>query len=280
MLVPMMALVLALGAPVAAADTLLPVDRGTRLDIEAQRGRVEVRGWAQDAVRVQTSNRARADVARVGSLLRVRPESNASGARDTDFVIHAPVWMDVRISGQQVAASVRGTEGEVTIETMGGDILVDGRAGRVSVNTIQGAVNVRNARGPVEVWSVGQSVTLTDITGDVTVETTNGGITMRGVRAATARATTVNGSIVYDGTIRPDGRYAFTTHNGAISVHIPENANATVSAATYNGTFESDFPVRFTGTSRDRHYNFTLGSGSARVELESFNGNIRLRRPR
>jgi DUF4097 and DUF4098 domain-containing protein YvlB len=279
MFAPIMALVLALGAPVATADTLVPVDRGTRLDVDVQRGRVEVRTWAQNAVRVRSGDGARADVARLGSLLRVRPAAARRESRDTDFIIHAPAWMDVRIQGQQVAVSVHGSEGEVAIETMGGDILVEGGS-RVSVNTIQGAVTVRNTRGPVEVWTVGQGVTLADITGDISVETTNGGITMRGIRASNARANTVNGSIEYSGTLRPGGRYAFTTHNGSVAVHIPENANATVSAATYNGNFESDFPVRLTGTSRDRHYNFTLGSGNARVELESFNGNIRLRRPR
>jgi DUF4097 and DUF4098 domain-containing protein YvlB len=279
MFAPIMALVLALGAPVATADTLVPVDRGTRLDVEVQRGRVEVRTWAQNAVRVRSGDGARADVARLGSLLRVRPAAARRESRDTDFIIHAPAWMDVRIQGQQVAISVHGTEGEVAIETMGGDILVEGGS-RVGVNTIQGAVTVRNTRGPVEVWTVGRGVTLADITGDISVETTNGGITMRGIRASNARANTVNGSIEFGGTLRPDGRYAFTTHNGSVAVHIPENANATVSAATYNGNFESDFPVRLTGTSRDRHYNFTLGSGTARVELESFNGNIRLRRPR
>jgi hypothetical protein len=279
MVASMVALVLALGAPLATADTLVPVERGTRLDVDAPRGRVEVRAWAQDAVRVRTGQGVRAEVAQLGSRLRVRPSGDRIGARDAEFVIHAPAWMDLRINGQQVAVSVRGTEGEVTIETLGGDVLVEG-GGQVSIHTIQGGVTVRNARGRVEVWTVGQGVTLADISGDVSVETTNGGITMRGIRASSARANTVNGSIQYEGTLRPDGRYAFTTHNGAIVVHVPENADATVSAATYNGNFVSDFPVRLTGTSRDRHYNFTFGSGTARVELESFNGDIRLRRPR
>lgn len=279
MFAPMMALVLTVGAPLPAADTVLPADRGTRLEIEALRGRVQVETWAQAAVRIQTRAGVRADIGRSGSLIRVRPERTRRGSQDADFTIQVPSWMDVRIHGQQLDVSVRGAGNDVSVETIGGDIVVEG-AGRVDVRTIQGAVTVRGVDGPVEIWSVNQGVTLSDIGGDISVETTNGAISLRGIRASGARATTVNGSIVYEGAIRENGRYAFTTHNGPISVHIAERANAMISAATYNGSFQSDFPVRLTGTSRDRQYHFTLGSGSARVELESFNGDIRLRRPR
>lgn len=279
MFAPMMAVALALGAPPAVADTVLPADRGTRLEIEAPRGRVQVGTWAQDAVRIQTRAGVRADIGRSAALIRVRPERTTRGRQDADFTVHVPAWMDVRVHGQQLEVSVRGTRSEVSVETIGGDIVVEG-AGRADVRTIQGAVTVRGVDGPVEVWSVNQGVTLSDIGGDISVETTNGAISLRDIRSTGARATTVNGSILYDGAIRENGRYAFTTHNGTISVHVSERANATISAATYNGSFQSDFPVRLTGTGRDRQYHFTLGSGNARVELESFNGDIRLRRPR
>jgi DUF4097 and DUF4098 domain-containing protein YvlB len=104
-------------------------------------------------------------------------------------------------------------------------------------------------------------------------------VTMSGIRSASTRATTMNGDIEYDGTIRDNGRYVFSTHNGDLAVSVPPNANTTVSVSTYHGEFESDFPVRLTGTGQDRQFTFTLGSGSARIELESFNGEIRLYRP-
>jgi hypothetical protein len=281
MTTPILALMVALMAPVAPQDTLLSVDRGTRLDVELDPGRVEVQAWDRDAVRIRTRAGPQPVVSRSGSVVRVLPPNGPTARQeDMDLDVRVPAWMDVRIHGQRVAAEVRGTQGEVTVETMSGDVVVEGGAGRVLIRTIQGAVRVRDTRGRVDVVAVNQSVRLDNVTGDVSVETTNGSITLGGIRAANARASTVNGGITFAGTIRDDGRYAFSTHNGNITVMVPETANATVSAGTYNGGFESEFPVRLTGTGRDRHYHFTLGSGSARVELESFNGNIRLRRPR
>jgi DUF4097 and DUF4098 domain-containing protein YvlB len=91
-------------------------------------------------------------------------------------------------------------------------------------------------------------------------------------------ANTVNGDISYEGTIRPNGRYRLATHNGDVTVVVPDGADALVSVSTFQGDFASDFPI----TLRERHgkrFEFTLGKGSARLELESFQGTIELRRP-
>jgi DUF4097 and DUF4098 domain-containing protein YvlB len=274
------ALLVALLAPGLQSDTVVAVERGTRLDVENWQGQVTVRVWDRDAVRVRTERGRADDIARRGATLRVRSEGAVGARGGTDFAITVPRWMDVRIHGVQVGATVQGTDGEVAVETVGGSVRVDGGAGRISIRTIQGTVSVQGARGRVEVWTANEAVRLDDIAGDISVETTNGGITMRRIRSGSVRAATVNGAVAYEGSILDSGRYAFTTHNGSVTVTIPAGANATVSAATYNGGFRADFPVRLTGMSRDRHYDFTLGSGSARVELESFNGDITLRRPR
>lgn len=270
----------ALLAP-AQQDTVVAVEHGVRLELDNDRGQVAIRSWDRDAVRVHTAERGeQPEVSRSGAVLRVRPIRGRAGRGSSDLTVTVPRWMPIRITGQQLGVRVDGVHADITVENVGGDVLIEGGAGRVRVNTIQGGVTVRETRGRVEVWTVNEAIRLDGIEGEVSAETTNGGITMRGIRSSSARASTVNGSVSFDGVIRDDGRYAFTTHNGAITVTVPERSNATVSAATYHGSFESEFPVRLTGTSRDRHYNFTLGSGTARVELESFNGNIRLRRPR
>lgn len=264
-----------------AADTVIRVDRGVSLGVDNFQGDVVVRAWDRDAVRVRAdlSSRQRLDVVRSGSQVRVRARTIQGGPLEADFEIHVPRWMDVRVEGNQVDVKVEGTAAEISVETIGGDIQVQGGSGLVRLRSIQGDIAVRGARGRVEVVSVNEEILLDDIQGDIHVETTNGDVTMRGIRSATTRATTVNGDIVYAGTIDPSGRYVFSTHNGDVLVSMPPNASATVSVSTYHGEFQSEFPVRLTGTSRDRQFTFTLGSGSARVELESFNGEIVLRRP-
>jgi DUF4097 and DUF4098 domain-containing protein YvlB len=69
------------------------------------------------------------------------------------------------------------------------------------------------------------------------------------------------------------------THNGTIGLAVPDSTNATLSVRTYGGGFRSSFPVKRDDQNARKRFTVTLGSGSARVELESFNGSIALRRP-
>jgi Putative adhesin len=281
MLIPLIVAALATAPMAAAQDTVVPVEPGTRLHVENHRGEVVVSTWNRDAVRVRAidlGDRQRLSVSRSGSVLRVRPDGSR-GPQDAELEIAVPAWMDIRVEGNQLDVGIRGAEGEISVETVGGDVVVEGGAGLVSVRTIQGEVGVRGAVGRIEAVSVNEDVTLTDVGGDLYVETTNGDITVSAARSTSVRATTVNGDIDYAGTIRDSGRYVFATHNGDMSITVPPETNAMVTVSTYHGEFESDFPVRLTGATRDRQFNFTLGSGSARLELESFNGEIRLRRP-
>lgn len=272
---------LVLSPPPQVGDTLIQVERGEGLSVDNFQGDVVVRAWNRNAVRVRAdlSSRQQLDVVRSGGQVRVRARTIQGGPREANFQIDVPGWMDVRVEGNRVDVTVEGTSGEIGVETVGGDIQVEGGNGLIRLRSIQGEIAVRQARGRVEVVSVNEEIVLDDVEGDIYVETTNGDVTMRGIRSSTTRATTVNGDVHYAGTILDGGRYVFSTHNGDVLVTLSPDASATVSVSTYHGEFQSEFPVRLTGTSRDRQFTFTLGSGSARVELESFNGEILLRRP-
>jgi hypothetical protein len=86
--------------------------------------------------------------------------------------------------------------------------------------------------------------------------------------------------VVYDGTIRDGGDYAFASHNGGIWVVVPDKAGMTVSVSTFNGELHSSLPITFRGeTGSRRRMNFVFGNGSARIDIESFGGDVYLRRP-
>jgi hypothetical protein len=60
---------------------------------------------------------------------------------------------------------------------------------------------------------------------------------------------------------------------------VAEGTNASVAVSTFNGEFESEFPVPIIGMRKGKGFNFTLGNGSAQITLESFQGTIELIRP-
>jgi len=190
--------------------------------------------------------------------------------------------MPVNLSGSYLEAAIEGTSAEVTVETVHGGIRVVGGSGTVAVRSVMGQIAVDKASGRVQATSVNEGIRLTNVTGDLTAETTNGDIVIDNAQTSSLEVSTVNGDITFNGTVRDGGAYRLTTHSGDIRLGVGAGANATVFVRTFQGDFSSDFPIQLPeGQSRDsgsKRFNFTLGTGSARIEVQAFNGDIHIAR--
>ena len=262
-------------------DSTVPVERGQRLEVNAFAGEIAVATWNRNAVRVQgeSTGRTRLEIARSGSTLEVRTEGRHGTAGIADVTVTVPVWLPLDLSGVHTDIAVTGTRAQVTAETVQGEISVEGGEGLVSLQSVDGQVSVRGAKGRIEVHSVNEDVAIAASSGDITAETVNGEITLERVDATNLSASTVNGDISYEGPIRSGGRYDLSSHNGDLTLTVAEGTSASVAVSTFNGEFTSDFPVTLTETRKGKRFSFTLGSGSAQVSLESFQGTIQLVRP-
>ena len=273
-------LALALGAapPLAAADTVVDVRRGDRLVMENFSGTVSVGAWARDAleVRGEPGDRLNVTVVRSGSRLSLRPEGRRGRDRDVDAVLRVPAWLDLEIGGREVDVRVRGTSGEVSVRNVEGDIDVEDTSGALRLHTVDGEIRVRNGRGRLEARSRGDDVSVLGFTGDVDVETGSGDVTLEGVDGSEVRAETLDGDVRFDGTLRRGGRYAISVHDGDAVVAIPADAGVDVSVATFDGEFMSEFPVVLQQYRGGRAFEFTLGDGGARLDIQVFDGEIRL----
>ncbi len=278
---------LALLATVAmpqAADTSFAVERSQRLEVNAHAGEIVVRGWNRNTVRIRAElpagGRLAVDSSPAAVSLHIRGEHADHGERggQTSYDITIPTWMGVNLHGVNTTMSVDGVQAPIRAETVNGDITVKGGDGLVSLNTVEGSVILENAKGRIDVESVNADVTVRNAEGEVRAETVNGEVTLAGVRSESVEASTVNGDMIYDGTIRAGGRYRLVTHNGDVTITVPQGTGARVSISTFQGDFESDFPVTLTER-RGKRFDFTLGGGGAAIDLESFQGTIRLVRP-
>ena len=261
-------------------DTQIAVRQGIRLEVNNYGGGIVVKAWNQNAVRVHAEHSSRdyVDVNLEPSVLTVKAASRRGPPGVVDYTINAPAWMALNLAGMSTDIEVDGTQGAVTAETVSGEIKCRGGTGYISLKSVEGAVALQDAKGRVEINTVNEGITLTGVSGDISAETVSGDIELEGIESSNVDGNTVSGDVVYEGTIKDAGHYRFSTHNGDVTLAIPEKANATVSVATFNGDFDSSFPVSVTGTTKHR-FGFTIGTGSARLDLETFNGDIKLRRP-
>ena len=269
------------------SDQTVDVAKGTRLVLSNNAGEVVVRSWDRDQVRIQATHGARETISAetTDMTLRVRTQ-RASGSRGpgglVDYQITVPRWMPVNLSGTYLDATIEGTTAEVTVETVHGNARVSGGNGAVSLRSVEGVITVDKASGRVQATTVNEGIRITNVSGEITAETTNGNIFIDNATTSNLEAFTVNGEVTFNGTIRDNGAYRLGTHNGDIRVGLGGANNATVFVRTFQGDFAADFPVQLpegqNARSGSKRFNFTLGSGSARIELQSFGGDIVLAR--
>ncbi|HEY7683288.1 MAG TPA: DUF4097 family beta strand repeat-containing protein [Gemmatimonadales bacterium] len=269
-----------LGATTAlsSTDTIIPVRGGSRLELSSAEGGITVQTWGRAAIRVQADHDedTRIDIDQGGRAINLRARGRY-GPPEVTWRLTIPADMALDLATRSGDVSISGTKGEVSVSTVEGNITVEGGGGFVSLQSIEGDVALTGSAGRISVTTVDGGITIREATGSVRVTATDGDIVLENIESGDLEVTTVDGDIRFSGAIRAGGRYRLSSHDGDVTVIAPV-INAEVSISSFSGDFESDYPVTFTGPNPRGRMNFTLGSGGGRLELESFDGTIALRK--
>jgi DUF4097 and DUF4098 domain-containing protein YvlB len=272
---------LAIVAGVQDTDTTFAASGARALELSNAGGQVVVRVWDRDEVRVQAdhSRRTYIEIDRSSDgVIEIEPDAEMGPATVVDFQITIPREMSVYLEGMYSDLDVDGVRGEVEVETLEGQIVLRNITGDIQAEAVAGEIRIESVEGDVEVSSVAKGVRLDGVSGEIMVESVSGSIEMANIRSDRVEAGTVSGRIIYSGSITEGGRYYFGAHSGQIVLALPDGVNAQVTAMSLTGTFVGRYPgVPESLTSRKRN-SFTLGSGGAEIELETFGGGIVIRR--
>ena len=169
-------------------------------------------------------------------------------------------WNNNERNDTQVNFTVRVPAGlMLRLGTVSGDLLANNLEGELDLTSVSGDVRLEGGRGQ-----------------GISLETVSGDVDLLDVRAREVTGHTVSGRVTFRGPVLDGGSYDFSTTSGDITVGMPERPNATLSAATFSGRFSSDLgTTQQPGRNRRRH-NATWGSGSARLDVETLSGDIRI----
>jgi hypothetical protein len=270
------ALLLALVAGAQAADTVVALNRGDRVVIEGVSGVIVISSWERDELEVRsTTDNTPVVVRRTGATVQLETEGPRR-RRAVDAAIRVPRWVDLEVGGSALDMSVRGIDGAIRVASVSGDVFIEDAGGSVDVRSIRGEIQIVNARGGVRASSQADDVTLRRISGPVEAHSGDGDIILDAIDSRSVRAEAQDGNVLFSGTIQDGGDYGFYLHDGDATIEVPASVSAHVSVSTFDGEFLSDFPVRVERFSAGREFDFVLGAGGARIEIEVFDGEIRL----
>jgi DUF4097 and DUF4098 domain-containing protein YvlB len=158
-----------------------------------------------------------------------------------------------------------------------GNVSVPGVEGHVAIRTGDGDVRVEDAKGTIELTTGDGRVTATGIDGRLRAHTGDGSMHIDG-RFEGLDLTTGDGSITADvlpGSTVSD-RWAMTTGDGSLTLMIPKDLKANLTAHSGDGGITVDAPMTLEGRITRHDVHGSLNGGGAPLTMRTGDGSIRL----
>ncbi|TDK21534.1 hypothetical protein E2F46_14975 [Luteimonas aestuarii] len=279
-----------LAAPAFAAtpiDETRPLDARGSVEISNVKGRIEVRAWDRQEVRVTGSlgdgvERLEISGDRRGLEVKVRYPRNSRNAGPTTLVVDVPRQADIEIDGVAVTIDVNGVAGDnLDIESVSGSITAVGAPRNAKISSVSGGVRLNLNSDSVDVESVSGSISLRGrITGQVEAETVSGRIDIdtRGEQVQRMSTSSVSGSAELRTGLAQGGRISAESVSGSIRITAPRSLSANVRGESFSGRLSApgasiSKPKYGPGSSFEHRY----GSGDGEINIETFSGSAELR---
>jgi hypothetical protein len=265
------------------SETVAVEPEGT-LYVHLDRGSVEIRSHASDAVRIEATCRGWASgmahftLERDGNDLQLDGDVDGwlaglfGGARPS-VRAWLPQRYSVEIHTRGGAVKAHEIGGRVAAQTSGGRIELRRIDGPALLRTSGGSIDAEEVNGDVRALTSGGKIEISYVNGDVEARTSGGSIHVHGVAGA-VEARTSGGRIEVCFVDEPGGR--LETSGGSIEVVIPEGAGADLNARTSGGRVEVDVDMEC--ETHGRHCVIgRLCGGGLPLTLRTSGGNIRVR---
>jgi DUF4097 and DUF4098 domain-containing protein YvlB len=238
-------------------------------------GRIEVKSWKNPEVVVNTSSvpgKVSIDAEQVGDRIEINATSLVNSSQphevEANFSLTVP---------EETELQLRTQTGLILVEQVSGDMKLQSVAGDVHLKEVSGYVIVKTASG---------SLICTACTGKLDFNSISGSAQILQSAPTSLNLMTTTGNILYDGEFRRMGLYTMNSGRGLVEVRFSRGDSFDLKAQTYRGTVDNQAPEAFQpDTHGSRHHSVsgmakalwvTMGQGSARVEVSSYSGTIRI----
>ena len=240
----------------ALAQQQLDVRRDVKPD-----GVVEISNLA-GSVEVTTWGRSQVEV--TGELGKGSEELSFEVHGDrTEIEVKLPHGSVNNVEGSKLVVKIPDGS-SLVVETISADIDAECSGPRVTLQSVSGSLRLRGSPEDLELQSVSGSI---DVSG--------------ADRTRQAELQTVSGGIHYRGGVDPDGSLEMQSISGTVRLSLSGDVSGRFEVETFSGSIHNgltdDRPER-SSFLPSSSLSFTLGSGGARVTVESFSGGVHLER--
>ena len=204
--------------------------------------------------------------------------SNWGGDGSARLVVHVPIASGLEVSLVSADLEVSGVSGAQQIRTVSGSIQCAGGA-QTRVNTVSGDVHVTTANeSPAEIESVSGDVTVDGAGNDVSVQTVSGEGQLTLGTVSKFRLRTVSGDFVVTARLAPAANFDGDSVSGDLNIGLKDNPGAEYDLQSLSGDIGScnGHEAEHSKYGPGSRLTFTVGDGKARVHMSSKSGALSL----
>lgn len=279
---------LLLGALLAApawADDARPVDErrplkpDARVSVSNVAGRIDVEAWDRNELHLTGTLSEEVEKLEItggeGSLrIEVKLPRFVRSTGDTVLRLQVPAGVTLSAEGVSADVTARGLRGPVDLESVSGDVRVEGGSGRIKASTVSGDVAVQAPATETRAASVSGDVIVRGVSGEVSAETVSGDLRIEAGALRELDLESVSGDLDVIAELAAGAIVSIETLSGNVHLRVPALPEGEVEMETFSGELSSDLAdVR----SDDREFH-QRGKGRARVKLNTFSGDIELKK--
>lgn len=239
-------------------------------------GRIEVKSWKNAEV-VVTSTSVPGKVSIEAEQVGDRIDINATSQKESGSAQPHEVEANFQL--------VVPEETELQLRTQTGLILVEQVSGDMKLQSVAGDVHLKEVSGYVIVKTASGSLVCTGCTGKLDFNSISGSAQILQSSPTSLNLMTTTGNILYDGEFRRMGLYTMNSGRGLVEVRFSRGDSFDLKASTYRGTVDNQASEVLQPDTHTKHHSVssmakslwvTMGQGSARVEVSSYSGTIRI----
>jgi hypothetical protein len=279
----------------------IAVDPNVNIKLCVSEGSLKVNGWERNEVRVfvregripgfkvlekdDTSGKPNWLMVTNMAAEGARPGPMSECLAGAEIELDVPMKTSINLTGRSTETIIDSIK-KVGVKTVEGDISLRNISGGISAATYQGDLLVEGSGGSIMLEATTGNILAFGVTpgqiGDLfKAKTGSGSISMQQIAHRQIEASTISGSVGFNGKFLTGGLYNFKTSNGSIRMQIPVKSSATIKAAYGFGSFTSEIPLKYiyeNNTPAGKNFLAIIGSGDANVSLTTNTGSISIKK--
>jgi len=269
------------------------VTADARIDVSNIKGQVTVSGWDKPQVSITgTLGDGAKSLSVEGSeghlTIKVQPPDKQgwfswgadSRMGDTMLDLKVPRGAEMRIEVVSADVALSGVAGRaLNVNSVSGKLRLDSDAKEVEVDSVSGNIELtgKAERGHLE--TVSGNVRARGLGGQIKFETVSGDVDAENGDYREINAGTVSGNINLRGKPSKDARVDVETMSGDVHLYLPADVSAHLRGSTFSGSIRTDFgSVKEEDHGPGSNLDATVGGGDARINLQTFSGDMEIRR--